>query len=455
MYKNPIQRILFVFVFYFCIELLTTNSRINKCLIEEFRQVQQREEILKKVIQSFINMATYESFSDIYEGASLTGSLNQGTFIASFFKENLKYKGSVITRQIDIDCLMNLRLDLKKPRQCLREIKGKPGYVQFLTRCIPDKGTWYVFIEKATKYIRPVMFKSKVKDRLNGAESNTKEKGVQVFFLYHFLKRGIIFKSINVKVSGKTSKSTVKHIFEIQKDEKLYLTTELDYAFMFKVFYRPRVMLNFLARTQYNVSREISEYIYVLSKTSREQKHNINTTEWTYSFSHIENFILNSFSDAKKLVYVIFKSIFSKSLKFLDEEIVTSYIVKTIVLWRFEDSNLIYFDDWLNDTRIWETIDILFTDLQEALKEGFLKEYFIPEINVLKRFDKSLRDNCQKRIKNIRTNLKTILLISEISEARNILEELLLLFYDGQTYQTLEAFVHNLDPPIHHYSLFH
>ncbi|XP_066927029.1 uncharacterized protein [Clytia hemisphaerica] len=390
-------------------------------------------------------MGISKSFYDIYEGASLTGSLNQGTFIASLFKENVKYKGSLITREIDIDCLINLRLDLKKSRQCLREIKGIPGFVQFLTRCIPDNGTWYVFIEKATKYIQPVMLKSKVKDILNGGRSNTRKRAVHALFLYHFLKRGIIFKSINVKVFGKTSKATVKHIFEIQKDESLFLTMEFDYAFMFKVFYRPRVMLNFLARTQYNVSREISEYIHVLAKTSHEQKHNINTTEWTYSFSHIENFILNSFSDAKKLVYVIFKSIFNKSLKFLDEEIVTSYIVKTIVLWRFEDVNLIYFDDWLNDTKIWEAIDILFRDLLVAIERGFLKHYFIPEINVLKRFDKSLRDNCQKRIKDIRTNLKTILLISEISEARNILEELLLLLYDGQTYLTLEAFVEILE----------
>ena len=63
----------------------------------------------------------------------------------------------------------------------------------------------------------------------------------------------------------------------------------MDYAFMFKVFYTPNVMLDFLKRTEYNLTEEITEYIYVLARTSHEEKSNINTTEWTYSFSHIEN----------------------------------------------------------------------------------------------------------------------------------------------------------------------
>ncbi|XP_066927112.1 uncharacterized protein [Clytia hemisphaerica] len=433
-----IQRIFFVLCFQ--VQFLTKNLEI-KSQLEEFRRAQKREETLKEKITTLVSKIKQDSQSNfmvrILGEILLTGSLNQGTFIASLFKENLKYKGSLINRDIDIDCKA-IAIDLRLNQNCLKDINGKPGYVELLTNCIPEEEVWYRYFEKETKYLQPVLFKNKVSNSFNGPSSNAKERVSIVFLHYHFLKRGIIFKSINVKVSGKTSKATVKHIFEIQKDEKLYMNFEIDYAFMFKIFFRPNIMSNFLKRTRYNLSEEIIQYIYVLAKTSREQKHNINTTEWTYSFSHIENFILNSFSDTQKLVYVIFKSIFNKSLKHLDEDKLTSYIVKTIILWRFEDIELDDSDDWLNDTRIWETADILFKDLIVSFDRGFLKHYFIPEVNVLQRLDTDLRDSCRRRIKEIGKDLKKVLLTNEVAEARNFLEEVMHLLHDREHILQLE-----------------
>ena len=219
----------------------------------------------------------------------------------------------------------------------------------------------------------------------------------------NFQKRRKKFKTIELKLFGEQTKATLKVNSQLYADSKLYFSLEVDAAFMLKAFYRPIFMSDFLKRTRYNLTEELIEYIYVLAKTSHEEKNNINTTEWTYSFSHIENHILTSFSDAQRLVYVIFKSIFNKSLKFLDEDLLTSYIVKTIVLWRFEEINLGY-QDWQNDSRIWEVTEMLFQDLLNSFEKGFLKHYFIPEINVIKRLDKNLRNSCEKRIKEILPN---------------------------------------------------
>ena len=135
---------------------------------------------------------------------------------------------------------------------------------------------------------------------------------------------------------------------------------------------------------------------------------------------------------------MIFKSIFNKSLKHFDEEVLTSYIVKTIVLWRFEDTNLDY-NDWQNDTRIWEITGILFEDLYETFDKGFLKDYFIPEINVLKRLDENLRDKCRKRIIKIRENLKTVVLVTdEVTEARYFMDKMMSLLQDVALFIKLE-----------------
>ena len=140
---------------------------------------------------------------------------------------------------------------------------------------------------------------------------------------------------------------------------------------------------------------------------------------------------------------MIFKSIFNKSLKNLDEEVLTSYIVKTIVLRRFEKVNL-DFDDWHNDTKIWEITDILFNDLFEAFESRSLEHYFIPSINVLKRLEENVGDSCLKRITEIRANLKTVIDIKEVIEARHFLEEIMLLLRDAILFTKVTDFTESL-----------
>uniref|UniRef100_A0A7M5URV6 Mab-21-like nucleotidyltransferase domain-containing protein n=3 Tax=Clytia hemisphaerica TaxID=252671 RepID=A0A7M5URV6_9CNID len=294
---------------------LRKDSSIESSL-EDVRQIQDREETLKNLLSSS-TMEIIKNSNRVrnhFNESILTGSLNQGNFIASMFKANLKYTKHLINRDIDIDLMTILNYEIDNPVKCLHDIKGKPGHLQVLTSCLPVKKTWHNSFILKHKYLRSSHIKMQFLNQSNPTKYIIHRRS-ELFFRYHFKKHRKKCKEFELRLFAEKTKSTVKVFWQLYVDEEPYLSFEVDVAVMFRIFHRPRVIIDFLKRTQYNLTKEISEYIYVLAKTSHEEKNNINTTEWTYSFSHIENFILNSFSDAKKLVYVIFKSIFNKSLK--------------------------------------------------------------------------------------------------------------------------------------------
>ena len=351
------------------------------------------------------------------------------------FKLNEKYKGS-INKDVDIDIELIANYDIKEPGKCIQEIKDKPGLVRILKSCFPLPLSKY--FQDFSQYIGHYTHK---RQHLRGADNHLKLEfaRTKVGALYHFVNRRMKFKTLEVKYIKELSKATVNRKFELHLDGEIYLSAAVDFSFMFKANDVPDVLQRFIERTRYSIPKEISSYIYVIAKTSHEEKHNMNTTEWTYSFSHIENHILTSLNDAHKLVYVIFKSIFSRSLKPLDEDRISSYIAKTIVFWRFENVTLVY-DDWHNDTRIWENVEILFQDLSTYFKRGFLAHYFIPEVNILERFNNTLNEQCIQRIENvILPKLQTILNIKEISDAKDFIEEMISALLDVKELRSVRS----------------
>ena len=126
-------------------------------MLEDFRHAQRREETLKdllsdsamKIIENSESMRLY------FKEAILTGSLNQGTMIASMFKQNSKYTDYIINRDMDIDLMAILKYDIDDPTKCLQEIKGKPGHLKVSTDCVPpDVKSWQNFFALKDKYLR-------------------------------------------------------------------------------------------------------------------------------------------------------------------------------------------------------------------------------------------------------------------------------------------------------------
>ena len=392
-------------------------------MVGEFRQIIPREELLKNKINGGLKLITPPSdYRHLIKDWVLSGSLHQGTFTASMFKVNERYKNS-IDKDVDIDLESIIDYKFDSPEKCLHDIEDKPGNVRVFKECMPDRLKALIepsnidFIKHYT--IRQEILKLSDKETLN--TELPKLTGVA----RHYFNGRKMAGKVDVKYINGISKATIKRIFEIYMNEDIYFSASFDIAVIFKFDFSPVVLQRFLERTRYNLTEEISSYIYVIAKTSHEEKHNINTTEWTYSFAHMENYILTSLNDAQRLVYVIFKSIFSRSLKPLDEDRISSYVAKTIIFWKFEKVSLVD-DDCHNDTRIWENVEIMFKDMLCSFQKGFLPNYFIPEMNVIENYNESLVERCVLEIQNvILPDLKTIIQIEDVRKAGSFIEELL------------------------------
>jgi len=151
----------------------------------------------------------------------------------------------------------------------------------------------------------------------------------------------------------------------------------------------PNITLNWVRRERNwtSLTTEIEEelsYGCIILKPSNEQKNNKETVEIRYSFAHLERKIVSLQSDTQKLVYLIFKAtIYQELLEKHLEDIVSSYIGKTIMLWtceQFPPSHRFWDND---DSAIMRILTYLFDKLYQGFRRGFLAYYFIPKINVI------------------------------------------------------------------------
>ena len=153
---------------------------------------------------------------------------------------------------------------------------------------------------------------------------------------------------------------------------KYFFKIKVDFSFVVEAKFTPKILKEFSERTTFNLSQSVLDQLYIVTKPSHEEKFNKNTTEWSYSFCHIENYIFTDvFTDTHNLIYLVTKSIFKKHIQPLDNNLLTSYVMKTILFWRFENETLSQ-DDWFNDTKIISQMRSLFKDL----KRFFLNKDF-------------------------------------------------------------------------------
>ena len=112
--------------------------------------------------------------------------------------------------------------------------------------------------------------------------------------------------------------------------------------------------------------------------------------EWRISFSKAELALAENRTHVQKKCYYIFKTMFKEY--FQEFDIVTTYYLKTIMMWAMEQNPPEY---WI-ESNIGRAVLGLLDDLYEALITGYLPHYFIPQNNLLKRFPaKSLSNDAQ------------------------------------------------------------
>jgi len=347
----------------------------------------------------------------------LTGSLLQGSFSAGFFYPARQSSEQDFVIKIDVDAEYLLPVTMTK--DCVHNIEGKFGHLRLLSSCIPKEIVSHDFksetLANQSEYIPTYL----IKGIFQWNVLTKKHYDIGKLRVLH----GMIWKKSNdfvevVDVKATVKKATCQVTWSVFVNENRKVNFTLDLAGLFKTDFQPTVMKEFQKNTTFLIPDELLEYVFVIPKPSLQEKTNDNTTEWSYSFSHIENYIFaKQLTETQRLVHLIFKSIINKNLKHLDEDTITSYTFKTLLFWKCHHlpPEHPYWNE--TDAGIIAAVRGLFQDFFHHLGTGFLSNYFVPQINVMENFDSALRKKCIEHInRGILPNMSHLIEWSEIKE---------------------------------------
>ena len=329
-------------------------------------------------------------------GNPFLGSMREGSFSAGFFETNL----SVPT--IDIDFA----------------VKGKGfGINREYKHCIiksNKSGLVYLNFEKINdkKYFRSVLLEYTdnetiidqiVKDSGGYIKSNllkeillqSKAFSVNVYTKTISFWFNIPRERINVKQIRKVTKSSTDQTTEIYLDGDLKLIIHVDFPILVQLGWScPYVEVWQKRQRKWPDLDLLSEELnisYLIAKTSREERNNINATEFQYSFAHIENKIMALLSTNQRTLFYTAKIVFKKWIQPLSDVYLPSFLVKNTMFWICEqappEDHLWKF---LSNKDFLTSLHYFFTKLRKYFREGFLPYYFIPEINLLEGVPKEI-----------------------------------------------------------------
>ena len=154
---------------------------------------------------------------------------------------------------------------------------------------------------------------------------------------------------------------------ELSTDIALIIQLDWQTKFIRRWIKRPKVWPN-----MHDLST-VTNVTYVISKTSHEEKNLTESTEFRYSFAHIERKIVSLQSKSQRLVYYIAKSIFNRWIKPIDSNVVTSFMLKNTMLWmceKYSPENEIWGSE-IETKKILNIISKLYSNLLKNLKENY------------------------------------------------------------------------------------
>lgn len=294
-----------------------------------------------------------------------------------------------IHREIELDVEYVILNISKKYKHCIEEIAGKPGFLRISMNkhncschdCVLN--VYEIDIQQMRdhyEYAKPFYTKQRFND-LNG-----KNCAIVQFVLA--IVCNLPFN--DVKVVGphnKITKATFSTSYSIFIREKLQRIMSGDLAIIVKLNWISTPVQEWIKTKQgwpplSLITNSIRES-YIIAKTSREEKPNQDATEWRYSFARIEHRLISLHSMEQRIIYLVFKSMFYKWLKPIDELNLDSFLAKTTMFWvcaRYPPDSSYWRVDRHSMSRV--LIHLLST-LRTSFQRKFFPYYFIPEINII------------------------------------------------------------------------
>ena len=401
---------------------------IGISIVHEFRQLQLIEQ---GAVDSFLREVNSISRGrmGMLNKLELVGSARQGSFSSSLFNPNCQENGEKICRKLDFDIQGTYQEKIVEP-SCLENVQGKLDHVAIRGHCFKsfDIKQW-----KSNDFIQSYHLKEFVLKSLSRLEEK-ELKNFKLLLKAYLQSQRRTFQAVDVKIKGIVSKATSQRYMIATIDQRRYLEINMDLALTAETKFSPRVLKEFSERTSYVLPQSVLDHLHIIAKSSHENKFNKSTTEWSYSFCHIENHIFTDvFTDVQTLIYLVGKSIFKKYIEPLDDNLLTSYLMKTISLWHFENAKFSQ-EDWFDDVMILTQTRLLFENLNRSLRKGVLSSYFIPELNLIERMDKKFIKNVIHtiEIKVLGASFENLFSVEELHEAQNFLQDVESFFSYGR-----------------------
>lgn len=391
------------------------------------------QELFQVIKDNLIHVGLNLIFKDI----KLAGSISEGSFAARLFQTDPDFP-DFLHREIELDLEMTMFEFENEFKSTVREVEGQPG---FLRMNLLENGHINVpnevikFFEASTtptelQYFMDsdgYLLSNRIKavyswEMFDGKLDHNLIKITKMVASY--ITKTPIDQISNPSVNSKFTKATTTFGFDLYIKNQLQLKTSSDFAFVFKLNFPLNIYEELLKRWQ-NTSIPVQSLTqelnigYIIAKPSNEDRNDLSSTGFRYSFAHIERKLIQLQSPEKRKVYLIFKSLLYSELKPIDPDHLSSYICKCTMFWFIESHG-----SWSNEpTVILKVLENLLRNLLEYFERKFMPYYFVPQINVLSHLSNQTIDKVIKKLKIILEQPQAYLKRSQIEKAGKFLQD--------------------------------
>ncbi|XP_066922505.1 uncharacterized protein [Clytia hemisphaerica] len=388
------------------------------CPYKDFKDIYKMDREISERIKEFEYSLKNKDVMQRKFELKMAGSISEGGFSARFFKAT-KQKAL----ELDIEFIF---VQISKPsKSCVQEISEKPGFVriklsgdcQNLT--VPDKSKTKDHLKEVKLsedgYIKTFSLKENWLDSIfhfSTKRLKKSKKGIQ--WLIAFILNVPLSKITISNPFRKISKAVCEVAYDVEYANQKW-TLSSDVSIIMRVDWKPRYLLEW-EKQKRNWPSNVPAYLvkeesFIIAKPSSADRDNVDTTEFRYSFGHVERKLVSLQTPTQRIVYMIFKSIFYKHIVPLDSEKISSFLAKSVM---FDTCENIPSDDksfWSSDVEnIRRVVLYLLDKLQEGCIKGFSPYLFIPGINILENYDVDLLSKMIDQIEYLKENFDEILL---------------------------------------------
>ena len=340
-----------------------------------------------------------------------SGSFAEGGFSAAWFVNNENSETSASSKQkTDLDFDLDVEITIGRQRSSMKH-------------CVIDNGDGFAYVKHDGKKCK---LNSKYDDHYSKGKMENKPLSKDGFLLPNqvkfnllnrskffvqtsFLKRfSSTFGDISVDdFNEKVTKATYQQIYKLRLSTKFQMYLTIDLGITIQLDWKTEYIRKWEERERWcpdlaSMSAELNK-TYLIAKTRGDEKLKEDSILFRYSFAHIEQKIVSLQTTPQRVVYYIAKVIFYKHVKSIDSDLIQSFLLKNTMLWiceRIPATNEIW-----TYPRAMEAIDLLFERLELDLEKDFMAYYFIPELNVLKKYPKRVLTRMKKAVRRIRLNV--------------------------------------------------